>query len=102
MLSGVFCILFFLMIQRPPRSTRTDTLFPYTTLFRSLSATHQLLRQIERFCARHDTSATAFGRQSMGDPSFVHKLKAGRSPRLDTAAKVQTYMAGKDAASLVE
>src|SRR3546814_3510955 len=32
------CILlffFFLMIRRPPRSTRTDTLFPYTTLFRS-------------------------------------------------------------------
>src|SRR3546814_5833253 len=29
-----FC--FFLMIRRPPRSTRTDTLFPYTTLFRSL------------------------------------------------------------------
>src|SRR3546814_11974553 len=27
---------FFLMIRRPPRSTRTDTLFPYTTLFRSI------------------------------------------------------------------
>src|SRR3546814_10074742 len=31
-------VVFFLMIRRPPRSTRTDTLFPYTTLFRSLSA----------------------------------------------------------------
>src|SRR3546814_12764798 len=31
-----FLIFFFLMIRRPPRSTRTDTLFPYTTLFRSL------------------------------------------------------------------
>src|SRR3546814_12015457 len=31
-----YCIyFFFLMIRRPPRSTRTDTLFPYTTLFRS-------------------------------------------------------------------
>src|SRR3546814_16956499 len=30
-------ILFFLMIRRPPRSTRTDTLFPYTTLFRSIT-----------------------------------------------------------------
>src|SRR3546814_16674944 len=28
-------IVFFLIIRRPPRSTRTDTLFPYTTLFRS-------------------------------------------------------------------
>src|SRR3546814_15778809 len=32
---SVLC--FFLMIRRPPRSTRTDTLFPYTTLFRSTS-----------------------------------------------------------------
>src|SRR3546814_4370279 len=29
-------LFFVLMIRRPPRSTRTDTLFPYTTLFRSL------------------------------------------------------------------
>src|SRR3546814_9342765 len=28
-------MFFFLMLRRPPRSTRTDTLFPYTTLFRS-------------------------------------------------------------------
>src|SRR3546814_17592221 len=39
----VFCsiidfLFFFLMIRRPPRSTRTDTLFPYTTLFRSFVA----------------------------------------------------------------
>src|SRR3546814_14462461 len=31
----MFVCFFFLMIRRPPRSTRTDTLFPYTTLFRS-------------------------------------------------------------------
>src|SRR3546814_8824706 len=33
-----FVVFFFLMILRPPRSTRTDTLFPYTTLFRSLQS----------------------------------------------------------------
>src|SRR3546814_15153758 len=33
----LYCF-FFLMIRRPPRSTRTDTLFPYTTLFRSPQA----------------------------------------------------------------
>src|SRR3546814_6375370 len=32
----MFTLFFFLMIRRPPRSTRTDTLFPYTTLFRSV------------------------------------------------------------------
>src|SRR3546814_8677791 len=31
------CCFFVLMIRRPPRSTRTDTLFPYTTLFRSFA-----------------------------------------------------------------
>src|SRR3546814_10599720 len=35
---SVFIVVFFCSIRRPPRSTRTDTLFPYTTLFRSLHA----------------------------------------------------------------
>src|SRR3546814_11439020 len=33
------------MIRRPPRSTRTDTLFPYTTLFRSVAAIEALGRK---------------------------------------------------------
>src|SRR3546814_20052503 len=37
LLSSRFLLFFFLMIRRPPRSTRTDTLFPYTTLFRSIA-----------------------------------------------------------------
>src|SRR3546814_20042040 len=46
----IVLLFFFLMIRRPPRSTRTDTLFPYTTLFRSVGrarpvhAQHQLVR----------------------------------------------------------
>src|SRR3546814_14280331 len=42
--SSLFYCFFFLMIRRPPRSTRTDTLFPYTTLFRSW------LRKLYRKC----------------------------------------------------
>src|SRR3546814_3454584 len=34
------------MIRRPPRSTRTDTLFPYTTLFRSCRALRQGIRHV--------------------------------------------------------
>src|SRR3546814_8950143 len=34
----MFVLFFFLMIRRPPSSTRTDTLFPYTTLVRSLGS----------------------------------------------------------------
>src|SRR5881296_1650142 len=43
-----FAIFFFLMMRRPPISTRCCTLFPYTTLFRSLVAREP------RLAARHD------------------------------------------------
>src|SRR3546814_7119589 len=47
----MLCVIFFLlMIRRPPRSTRTDTLFPYTTLFRSEPA--QLYLNAEEWDAR--------------------------------------------------
>src|SRR3546814_12580886 len=48
LVSVVLCLFFFLRIRRPPRSTRTDTLFPYTTLFRSGGRRRQagLLRRV--------------------------------------------------------
>src|SRR3546814_17840825 len=48
------CSFFFLMLRRPPRSTRTDTLFPYTTLFRSrtLEVAFEVLRAPCRVCGR--------------------------------------------------
>src|SRR3546814_10290213 len=56
-----FFIFCFLMIRRPPRSTRTDTLFPYTTLFRSgaaadgpLSDRHHVRRRTARLDRRRD------------------------------------------------
>src|SRR3546814_11150198 len=39
----VLCVFVFLMKRRPPRSTRTDTLFPYTTLFRSHGRIHTVV-----------------------------------------------------------
>src|SRR3546814_20930860 len=47
-----YVVLFLLRIRRPPRSTRTDTLFPYTTLFRSLSIGQ--LRAVDAFPLRRD------------------------------------------------
>src|SRR3546814_13881256 len=54
---------FFLMIRLPPRSTRTDTLFPYTTLFRSLprrrggaNPGERLWALKARACVLHDLS----------------------------------------------
>src|SRR3546814_9472478 len=46
--------VFFFMIRRPPRSTRTDTLFPYTTLFRSFPP---LRRQQGYILSRHSPPA---------------------------------------------
>src|SRR3546814_11121965 len=55
------------MIRRPPRSTRTDTLFPYTTLFRSLDAAGVDTDAAGHVCvdARQDTSAD--GVHAVGD-----------------------------------
>src|SRR3546814_6133921 len=46
------------MVRRPPRSTRTDTLFPYTTLFRPALGLGLLLHQAR---ARHDHGVDALG-----------------------------------------
>src|SRR3546814_10402481 len=51
------CGVVVLMIRRPPRSTRTDTLFPYTTLFRSVSdpaAVQAAVRQVKDRFGRID------------------------------------------------
>src|SRR3546814_5929023 len=50
-------MFFFLMIRRPPSSTRTDTLFPYTTLFRSVHVVEEfaaLLGRPRRRNGAHD------------------------------------------------
>src|SRR3546814_2991168 len=52
------------MIRRPPRSTRTDTLFPYTTLFRSTRSS--------RKCARSST-ATSCSRASSPPPTTTRR-----------------------------
>src|SRR3546814_2675228 len=81
--SFVFCMVmffiffFFLMIRRPPRSTRTDTLFPYTTLFRSaeqgiegvafgLPREHQLAGQGARPAPAHDHQGRDRDREAAG------------------------------------
>src|SRR3546814_1645637 len=58
---------FFLMIRRPPRSTRTDTLFPYTTLFRSMARAGALsLRRRSRRAYRRDPLCRDDGKLWLG------------------------------------
>src|SRR3546814_7935624 len=72
------------MTRRPPISTRTDTLFPYTTLFRSVEGGDGLRRQLGQLAAlvdqrvsRQHAEATAVGHH--GKASLARVLTAGRS-----------------------
>src|SRR3546814_11300152 len=78
LLSSLCSYVFFLMIRRPPRSTRTDTLFPYTTLFRSIIALRggdELMAAVFRKCpmaAARDVKDRRKGedeREQQGDPT---------------------------------
>src|SRR3546814_5665503 len=78
------------MIRRPPRSTRTDTLFPYTTLFRSLLARFQdgaanlflfLVRapDFQTRRTRHPVAQRAYGLSSNVHRAHVEELELLRS-----------------------
>src|SRR3546814_2487718 len=69
MATCMFILFFFLMKRRPPRSTRTDTIFPYTTLFRSQPQGDRVDRT-RRQRPRHDP-AQAAARNAGGQPA-VH------------------------------
>src|SRR3546814_711689 len=76
---AVLILYFFLMIRRPPRSTRTDTLFPYTTLFRSSF----LARIREHFECTIDLP------MKIGMNRIIFAFRDGRLPE-DHAALLQT------------
>src|SRR3546814_10343842 len=73
------------MIRRPPRSTRTDTLFPYTTLFRSCTraASATSASATEAAAATAAGAATraygARGCSPSSDPSLLHAAGSDRS-----------------------
>src|SRR3546814_3888394 len=82
-----FLSFFFLMIRRPPRSTRTDTLFPYTTLFRSFPRGCRRRSPAPAGRARHDRPAT--DRRRPGPPAppqsrrRAHRGDRGSRPQSD-------------------
>src|SRR3546814_11529994 len=69
-------MFFFLMIRRPPRSTRTDTLFPYTTLFRARAFRDAVARAtvlaedgwLVTFGIQPDYAETGYGYILQGQP----------------------------------
>src|SRR3546814_20451608 len=75
----LFYSFFFLMIRRPPRSTRTDTLFPYTTLFRSGA---RAVREAPRPAAEGpaDRHPAALGRGGIALPLPRQPARHGAGP----------------------
>src|SRR3546814_19587773 len=74
------------MIRRPPRSTRTDTLFPYTTLFRSLAGDGGGVATLSwRRVSQHRGPARAGRPQRLAKLARVARLSLWR-PRRDAAA----------------
>src|SRR3546814_11896950 len=70
----IFCLFFFfLRIRRPPRSTRTDTLFPYTTLFRSFGSQHSFDRKVAQ---PRDCGSRSFNAVRISDGSAQHLISA--------------------------
>ena len=57
-----------------------------------------LLQRLERHLRRSATSATKFGRDALGDPSFVRELRNGRKPRPTTAARLAAVLDQAEAA----
>ena len=59
----------------------------------------QFLKRVEAFLEATGFKPTEFGRQAVGDPSFVLSLRRGRSPTLSTADKVLAFIAKAEAGS---
>src|SRR3546814_19616927 len=82
--SCYFRMFFFLMIRRPPRSTRTDTLFPYTTLFRSLVESPSYALLLERRPAKTGLSPSqAPFSKGLGLPPALTGLLQTTTPMQD-------------------
>src|SRR3546814_14804505 len=69
---------FFVMIRRPPRSTRTDTLFPYTTLFRSAAQSNSANYKFSPEC---ETKFPKCERRRHNRGGGVHRDRAKRCRR---------------------
>src|SRR3546814_1913624 len=82
----MYCGVFFLMIRLPPRSTRTDTLFPYTTLFRSRFWFFRVcsvpVGSIQALQKRRQAPRQAPPLLRPPQPPFLRRLRARRSRAL--------------------
>src|SRR3546814_11943678 len=79
------------MRRRPPKSTRTDTLFPYTTLFRSLA------KLLQRLDAGHPSAGLGIRRGI----AAIGRQPAGELPHVDISRILRQLAALADAGTVV-
>src|SRR3546814_8136361 len=90
-LTLLFDYFFFLMIRRPPRSTRTDTLFPYTTLFRATDLGQHLQQEVVQFAA---SGFRDFTRIAASDPIMWRDIFLNnRDALLEVSQRMQEDLA---------
>src|SRR3546814_15221618 len=98
--SGLWCRLVFLMIRRPPRSTRTDTHLPYTTLFRSAGVAEIGPDRLDRVGfarpdARDAVAVTVFGDAEIDRRQELRIAEGAGPAALQHAARHAAFEIGR-------
>src|SRR3546814_12213719 len=85
------------MIRRPPRSTRTDTLFPYTTLFRSVSRCPWIMSGVSGYgCEMYASSLSpAWSPDRSARPGSRLRVRPACGVRADGSAEYGRFRAGR-------
>src|SRR3546814_6356376 len=83
------------MIRRPPRSTRTDTLFPYTTLFRSnrLHSSRSTIAIAHSHAPQGEPSSSSAAAPSAAKTMLIIEIRFGETPRSEEhTSELQSLM----------
>src|SRR3546814_1670903 len=80
------------MIRRPPRSTRTDTLFPYTTLFRSAVADAKKVTEDTKTSSPGPTPAPTSAKKSASVPEHFSLRLSGLARSEEHTSELQSLM----------
>src|SRR3546814_4781196 len=85
----IFCVIFFLMIRRPPRATRTDTRFPDTTLFRSRGIAQVAAAGGMKVLMTDSRAGAAQEARDFIEKMLVRAAEKGGVSKVDAAAAVK-------------
>src|SRR3546814_9880242 len=96
----MYLLLFFLLIRRPPRSTRTATLFPCTTLFEALDRFRIILGAIGEIARKEVVDGQILGRSTARIEHRVERLRLNglvlvQDAELELIERRQIFIVGR-------